>query len=139
MTLKSDAKFKEKLTCSFKHDIRNLVNFHPTTQKSQNFTLSDFFFCPKYKGLSWKIQRSYLSWHWTVMQNLKKNWFVPSKMTRIWWVWIRALEMLKNLHFDWFLLCKVFNVWPKLAWGIGWTFIKAHQSLKICTLMGCFG
>ena len=47
MTLKSDAKFNEKLTCSFKHDIRNLVNFHPTTQKSENFT-SMGYFCPKY-------------------------------------------------------------------------------------------
>ena len=38
MTLKSDAKVKEKLTCSFRHDIRNLVNFNPTTQKLENFT-----------------------------------------------------------------------------------------------------
>ena len=34
MTLKSDAKFEEKLTCGFKCDMRNLVSFHPTTQKS---------------------------------------------------------------------------------------------------------
>ena len=26
----------------------------------------------------------------------------------------------------------------KLAWGIGWTFIKALKNLKICTLMGSF-
>ena len=39
MALKSDEKFKEKLTCIFKHDIRNLVNFNPATQKSENFTL----------------------------------------------------------------------------------------------------
>ena len=38
MILKSDAKFKEKLICGFKYDIRNFVNFHPTTQKSENFT-----------------------------------------------------------------------------------------------------
>ena len=50
MTLKSDEKFKEKLTCSFKYDIRNLVNFHPTTQKSENFT-SMGSFGPEYKGL----------------------------------------------------------------------------------------
>ena len=50
MTRKSDEKFKEKLTCSFKYDIRNLVNFHPTTQKSENFT-SIGSFCPKYKGM----------------------------------------------------------------------------------------
>ena len=28
MTLKSDAKFEEKLTCAFKNDMRNLANFH---------------------------------------------------------------------------------------------------------------
>ena len=47
MTLKSDAKFKEKMTCSFKYHVRNLVNFHPTTQKSENlFSMGSF--CPKY-------------------------------------------------------------------------------------------
>ena len=51
MTLKSDAQFSEKLTCSFKYDIRNLVNFYPTTQKSENFTLTGSF-CAKYKDLS---------------------------------------------------------------------------------------
>ena len=47
MTLNNVAKFKGKLTCSFKHDTRNLVNFHSTTQKSENFT-SMGSFCPKY-------------------------------------------------------------------------------------------
>ena len=63
MTLKSDAKFKEKLTCGFKYDMRNLVNFHPTTQKSEDVFLMDSF-CPKhtrYKNKNTKIQRSYLS------------------------------------------------------------------------------
>ena len=46
MTLKSDAKFKEKLTCGFKYDMSNLVNFYPTTQKSENF-FSMGSFCPK--------------------------------------------------------------------------------------------
>ena len=46
MTLKSNAKFKEKLTCSFKYN-RNFLNFHPTTQKFYNFTPMDSF-CPKY-------------------------------------------------------------------------------------------
>ena len=41
----------EKVTCSFKDGMRNLVNFHPTTQKSENFTLMGTF-CPKYKGLT---------------------------------------------------------------------------------------
>ena len=47
MTLECDGKFKEKLTYGFKYDMRNFVNFHPTTQKSKNFT-SMGSFCPKY-------------------------------------------------------------------------------------------
>ena len=47
MTLACDGKFKEKLTYGFKYDMRNFVNFHPTTQKSKNFT-SMGSFCPKY-------------------------------------------------------------------------------------------
>ena len=35
MTFKSDAKFKEKLTCGFKYHMKNLVNFDLTTQKSE--------------------------------------------------------------------------------------------------------
>ena len=31
-------KFKERLTCGFKYDIRNWLNFYPTTQKSRNFS-----------------------------------------------------------------------------------------------------
>ena len=34
-------------------------------------------------------------------------------MTRIRWILTWALKSLENLHFDWFLLCKVFNVWIK--------------------------
>ena len=30
-TLKSDAKFEEKLTCGFKNDMRNLANYHQST------------------------------------------------------------------------------------------------------------
>ena len=37
--MKNDAKFEIELTCNFKIDMRNLTNFDPSTQKSQNFTL----------------------------------------------------------------------------------------------------
>ena len=55
MTLKSNAKFKEKLTCSFKYDMRNFVNFHPTAKKSENRT-SMGYFCPKYMRFELKKQ-----------------------------------------------------------------------------------
>ena len=37
MTLKSDAKFEEKLTLSSKNEIRNLVNFNASIGKSENW------------------------------------------------------------------------------------------------------
>ena len=53
MTLKSDAKFKEKLTWGFDYDKRNFVNCHPTTQKSENLFLMGSFF-QSIQGLSYK-------------------------------------------------------------------------------------
>ena len=49
MTLTSDAKFEEKVICGFKND-KNLVNFDPSTQKSQKFALCtlQISFCAKY-------------------------------------------------------------------------------------------
>ena len=37
MTLKTDTKFEEKLTCGLENDMRNLANFYQGTQKSQNW------------------------------------------------------------------------------------------------------
>ena len=52
MTLKSDAKFKEKLTSGFKSDMKNLVNFHPTTQKPESFCPKDVKFeLKKYRAV----------------------------------------------------------------------------------------
>ena len=62
-------------------------------------------FCRKYIKFQLKKYRGVVSWHWKVMQNLKKNQFVVSKLTRIWWILIQALKSIKNLHFDWSLSC----------------------------------
>ena len=43
-----------------------------------------------------KVQRSYLSWHWGVMQTLKKDWPVVWKKTwENWQIFTRALESVK--------------------------------------------
>ena len=47
MTLKSEAKFKENLPCDFKYDMRNLIKFHQTTQKYEDFFLMGSFY-PNY-------------------------------------------------------------------------------------------
>ena len=39
MTMKNDRKFKEELTCQFKTDIRNLINFDPSIWKSKKYAL----------------------------------------------------------------------------------------------------
>ena len=55
-----------------------------------------------------------MSWQWRMMQNLKRNWLVISKLTwGIWWILTRALESLKNFHFNALLLSKVYIVWAK--------------------------
>ena len=41
MTLKSDGKFEEKLTCCLENDMRNLAKFHQSTQKSQNWNFDE--------------------------------------------------------------------------------------------------
>ena len=43
----------------------------------------------------------------------KENWFVVLKMTRIWWILIRALKNLKKVHFNGLPLAKAYNVWDK--------------------------
>ena len=51
-----------------------------------------------------------MPWQWRMMQKLKRNWLVSSKLTwRIWRILTRALENLKNLHFNGLLLTKVYN------------------------------
>ena len=61
MTLKGDAKFKGKLTRGLENNIRNLVNFYASSQKSENVHL-DWLLLPKaYKDLVEKVQKSYVS------------------------------------------------------------------------------
>ena len=44
MTLKSDAKFGQALTCCFKINMEKLTNFDPSPQKSKGFHLNGFIF-----------------------------------------------------------------------------------------------
>ena len=81
MTLKGDAKFKGRLTLDLKNDIMNLVNFHASSRKSENLHFDGLLLSNAYEVLDGKVQKSYVSWHWRVMQSLKKNWLLVPKMT----------------------------------------------------------
>ena len=61
MTLKSDAKFKGKLTCGLKNNIRNLVNFHASSRKSENLHFDWILLSKAYKDLDEKLQKSCVS------------------------------------------------------------------------------
>ena len=58
MTLKGDAKFKEKLIFVLEKDIRNLVNFHTNSQNSENLHFGWIFLSKAYEDLGEKVQKS---------------------------------------------------------------------------------
>ena len=96
MTLKGVTKFKAKLTCDLKNDVRNLVNFRASSRKSENWHFDWIALSKAYKDLDEKLQKSYVSWHWRVRQGLQKNSFFVSKRTwGIWWILMRAVASLK--------------------------------------------
>ena len=63
----------------------NLTNFDTSIRMSQKFTFNEFLLTKVYNTWAKKVQKSYVWWHWRLMQNLKKIWLVLSKMT--WGTW----------------------------------------------------
>ena len=63
MTLKGYAIFKGGLTGGLKNDIKNLVNFHASSRKSENVDFNEFVLSKAYKILDEKVQKSYVSCH----------------------------------------------------------------------------
>ena len=61
VTLKGVTKFKRKLTCGMKNDIRNLANFHASSWKSENLHFDWIHLSNAYKYLDEKVQKSYVS------------------------------------------------------------------------------
>ena len=87
-------------------------NFDSSGEILSNFYFDRLLLLKIYKIYARKVYRSYVSWYWRLMQNLKKNKSAISKLTKTWWILIRALS-LQNLHFDWSLSYKVDKRWPK--------------------------
>ena len=61
MTLKGDTKVKGKLTCGLKYDIRNLVNSHVSSCKSENLHFDWLLLSKAYTDLGEKVKKSYVS------------------------------------------------------------------------------
>ena len=62
------------------------------------------------------LKGSFVSWQWRMIQNMKRNWLVSSKLTwGIWQLLTRALENPKRLHFNRLLLTKAYNAQAKTS------------------------
>ena len=100
MKMKSDAKFKGKLSFGSKNDMRNLVNFNVSSGKSGNLHFDVLLLPITYKFSALKVQKNYFSRHWKKTQTLKKNWlFIWKLILGIWWTLPWAVESLKNCTF----------------------------------------
>ena len=61
MTMKNDAKFEEKLTCCLENDMRNLANFHQSTQKCQNWNFDKILLSKVENASAYNLHWSYVS------------------------------------------------------------------------------
>ena len=101
MTLKSDAKFEEKLTLGSKNGMRNLVNFNASSRRSENVLILSI----AYKVSAKKVQKNYTD------MRLKNDPNFEEKLTFCLKNDIRNLVNFnassgksENLHFDGLLL-----------------------------------
>ena len=60
MTMKNDTKFEQELTCQFKIDMRNLINFDPSTQKIKNLHFNGLLLSKVYNVRPKKVLGSYV-------------------------------------------------------------------------------
>ena len=132
---------------------------------SRNLSFDGLLLSKAYKYLDEKVKKSCVSWHWRVMQSLKKNWLLVPKMTRgICWILMRAVTSLKICTLTCFFCQqhkkfqlnkyrriishdtkKTSKLWRKTYFSFEkWygeiveTLTRTVESLKVCTLMSYF-
>ena len=134
---------KEWKGCQISND-----EFWPEQSKIIKICTLIGYFCPKHTMFELKkVQTSYVWWHWRLVQNLKKNWLVLSRMTwRIWQIFIHRLKnsyfILKQLNlFTTFTKYSIVNLWQGLnicwVWNISgfWAF-QDCQYAKVLNFQG---
>ena len=52
--------------------VSKLTNFDPTTRESQKLHFNGLFFTKVYNAWGKRVQRSYIWWHWRLIENLKE-------------------------------------------------------------------
>ena len=81
-----------EIDLSIQNWYKEFDKFWPKYSKISKIWSLMSYFWPKYIMFKLKkVQRSYIWLHWRLMQNLKENWLVLSKMTwKIWQIFTRA-------------------------------------------------
>ena len=145
------------------HQSAKFQTFHCSPKISPNLYFDRLLLLEVCKISAKKVQRSYMSYDPEESCKIWVNLTCCFKNGKNWWMLTRALKSLTNLHFDWLLLCKVFNVWAKevhrsylswhwrmqnlkknwlvvwkMTWRICQIFTRAPGSVKIGTFMGPF-
>ena len=110
----------------------HLVKFHVSSPKPEILHFNGFFLPKSYKVSAKKVQKNYISWHWRVIQSLKKSWLVVSNMTwRIWWILMRAVASLKICPLMCYFCQKYIMFEPKKYRGV-----MCHNTKKWCKFWG---
>ena len=97
MLMKNNAKIEEELTFQFKIDIGISQSLTWVLESFKNVQFKGLLLTKQYNLCAKKIQRSYIWWHWILMQSLKENWLVLSEMT--WRIRQIFFYGLKNSNF----------------------------------------
>ena len=91
----------------------NLVKFYVSSRRSKTLHFDGLLLSKSCTVSAKKVQKSYFSWHWTVMQSLKKNWCVVSNMTwGIVWIFTQPPKSLK-ISLRRALFVESIKVWEK--------------------------
>ena len=141
------------------------MKFHVSSWNSEILYFDRLLLSKSCKVSAEKVQKSYLSWHWRVMQSLKLtcgfkydlrnlvNSHPTTKSENFTWAFPMGSFCPKYIKYELKKYRRVIfrdnkqwcKIWinPDLAVSlmpgrIGWIFIRALESLKNCTLMGCF-
>ena len=148
------------------HQNAKFQTFHCSGEIPSNLCFDWLLLSKVYKNSAKKVQKSYVSWYWSGVQNLKKKLIFCFKNAKNLVNFDPSTKKSKKflLWLDWSLLGKVYNglpkrvqrsfiswhwrvmhslkkVWPvvwKMTWGICQIFIRTLESIKIGTFMGSF-
>ena len=153
------------MNCSSKYDMRNFVNFYPTSQRFQNFT-SMGYFCPKYM---WFELKKYGGVIFYETEQWCEIWINPAwpygfkNGMRNWVNFQYSAQKSEKLYINGFFLSKGLCFSKKTSEGLCVmtlkgnakfkekatcdlknhirhlvNFVRADKSLKICTLIRSF-